>query len=915
MPHRTEDAVYTRNRLAAFNATTGVVDTAFAPNVNGSVNAVIPSNDPASMYIAGTFTSVGTTARQRIARVSTATGQVITTFNAGTVNGQIRDIRLVGSTLYIAGDFSTVGTSSRSRLAALNADTGAVLGSLNLPFAGVHNGGSTNVFKIDVTPDGGRLLAIGNFATVAGVNRRQIAMIDLTTNPATLAGWHTNFYTSTCASAFNTYMRDLDISEDGTFAVVSTTGAYRANTACDTISRFPVQTNAANLTPTWINYTGGDTSYAVEIHDGVAYVGGHMRWVNNPFAGDSAGAGAVPREGIVALDVVNGLPFSWNPGRSRGVGVFDFHVTAAGLWAGSDTLTWAGEQRHRLAFFPFAGGIAVPPDVVGSLPNDVYTLGRLSGGGTTQDDVQRRFYTGTGAPGATTVTPGTVQWRNTRGAFMVGSTLFAGQSNGTFTRRSFNGTTFGAATTIALFNNTIIADLPNITGMFYDPVDARIYYTMSGQSSLFYRGFTPESGVIGAARFTATGSVGSLNPTRVRGMFLSGGNIFFADNTTGNLFRIGFAAGAVSGNAVLADASTDWRGRDMFVWTGNPTQTTNQPPVASFTAVCSGLSCDFNAGSSSDDVAITSYEWAFQGGGTETGVITDHDFGAPGEYTVTLTVRDGPGLSDTESQQVMVDVLPNEPPVAAFTYTCSALACDFNAADSSDDVAIASYEWDFGGDGEESGITAHHDFSGAGAYQVVLTVTDGDGETDTDSQVVQVTDVVPDGPAFRAAASSNANTTNASVVVPASVQAGDQLVLIVTINRSTTLSTPAGWTLLGQAADGTPRHDVVRVHPNCQCRIAGFGSQHDVGRNHEDVDGAAGIQRCSTGHGSGFVGHRGRHHHAHHAGGDDRQRRFVGSQLLVRQDERQHRLVGLRRRHRTGRVAGEQRWSGRRRRR
>ncbi len=392
-------AVYTRNRLAAFNATTGVVDTAFAPSVNGNVNAVIPSNDPASMYIVGTFTSVGPTARQRIARVSTATGQVITTFNAGTVNGQIRDIRLVGSTLYIAGDFSTVGSSSRSRLAALNADTGAVLGSLNLPFAGVHNGGSTNVFKIDVTPDGGRLLAIGNFATVAGVNRRQIAMIDLTTNPATLAGWHTNFYTSTCASAFNTYIRDLDISEDGTFAVVTTTGAYRANTACDTISRFPVQTNAANLTPTWINYTGGDTSYAIEIHDGVAYLGGHMRWVNNPFAGDSAGAGAVPREGIAALDVVNGLPFSWNPGRARGVGVFDFHVTAAGLWAGSDTLTWAGEQRHRLAFFPFAGGIAVPPDVVGTLPNDVYTLGRLSGAGTTQDDVQRRFYTGSGAPG------------------------------------------------------------------------------------------------------------------------------------------------------------------------------------------------------------------------------------------------------------------------------------------------------------------------------------------------------------------------------------------------------------------------------------------------------------------------------------------------------------------------------------
>ena len=100
-----------------------------------------------------------------------------------------------------------------------------------------------------------------------------------------------------------------------------------------------------------------------------------MRWINNPHAGDNIGAGAVPREGIVALDVVNGLPFSWNPGRTRGVGVFDFLVTDTGMWAGSDTDRWGGELRSRLAFFPWNGGATVARDLAGELPNDVYLMG------------------------------------------------------------------------------------------------------------------------------------------------------------------------------------------------------------------------------------------------------------------------------------------------------------------------------------------------------------------------------------------------------------------------------------------------------------------------------------------------------------------------------------------------------------
>ncbi|MBI5088778.1 MAG: hypothetical protein HZB15_07965 [Actinobacteria bacterium] len=58
--------------------------------------------------------------------------------------------------------------------------------------------------------------------------------------------------------------------------------------------------------------------------------------------------------------------------------------------------------------------------------------------------------------------------------------------------------------------------------------------------------------------------------------------------------------------------------------------------------------------------------------------------------------------------------------------------------------------------------------------------------------------------AFRAQASANTTATAASIVVPATVQVGDQLLLFVTANIDTTATTPTGWTLLATQQDGTP---------------------------------------------------------------------------------------------------------------
>jgi hypothetical protein len=67
------------------------------------------------------------------------------------------------------------------------------------------------------------------------------------------------------------------------------------------------------------------------------YVGGHQRWLDNPFGSNSCGTGCVPRPGIGAIDPTTGKALSWNPMRTRGVGAKELTLTAAGLWVGSDT--------------------------------------------------------------------------------------------------------------------------------------------------------------------------------------------------------------------------------------------------------------------------------------------------------------------------------------------------------------------------------------------------------------------------------------------------------------------------------------------------------------------------------------------------------------------------------------------------
>jgi hypothetical protein len=340
---------YTRSNFLAFSATTGAVNS-MAPTFDGAVWALLANGS--SLYVGGNFKNVNGVAHRGLVKLNASTGAIDQTFKPVIKWGNVTEIRMVGGRLLIGGTFP-------KRLAALDPTTGADTGYLSLGITGsiASNAGSTRIYRFAVNPAGDRLVAIGNFTSVAGQPRRQGFMLRLGAT-ATLSAWHPHALDLQCsADEIPVYLRDVDFSPDGSYFVFASSGYIPKNgdvgtAVCDAASRWETADESATAHPTWINYTGGDTLHAVAATGATVYAQGHQRWMDNPFGADSAGAGAVSRPGIAALDPATGNALSWNPTKTRGVGGKDFLATSTGLWVGSDGNRFKNEFRASLAFCP-----------------------------------------------------------------------------------------------------------------------------------------------------------------------------------------------------------------------------------------------------------------------------------------------------------------------------------------------------------------------------------------------------------------------------------------------------------------------------------------------------------------------------------------------------------------------------------
>ncbi|HEV8238859.1 MAG TPA: PKD domain-containing protein [Thermoanaerobaculia bacterium] len=188
--------------------------------------------------------------------------------------------------------------------------------------------------------------------------------------------------------------------------------------------------------------------------------------------------------------------------------------------------------------------------------------------------------------------------------------------------------------------------------------------------------------------------------------------------------------GTSDGNEILHYPYSDPRG----------TSQCDQPPVAQFIAACGGFSCLFDGTDSTDDHNIVSWAWAFGDGSTGTGSTTSHVYATVGTFTVTLTVTDDAGHTNSTSQTV--HTTQDDPPYASFYVVCNGRTCSADAEGSTDDVGIVNYTWTWGDGQTTSGGSSFsapsHTYAASGTYTITLVVTDARNQTATTSHAVTV---------------------------------------------------------------------------------------------------------------------------------------------------------------------------------
>lgn len=228
-----------------------------------------------TLFLAGSFESLGGKKRNSLAAIDLVTNQV-TSWNPNP-NNSVNHMQLIDSTLYIAGNFDTIGGLARNELAAVSTSTGFID-----PWNPLENW--TNNFFMDIHASQNKIFIAGSFQNPSGA---QMKLLVVNRFSGQLINW--NF-------GFNDDIRTLEGSGDTLFVG----GRFRkvSGVAKDGFAAFKI--SSGTLLPMTFPVQGGDVWEIKKINN-TLYFGGIFGWQysNEKFA--------------YAMDIPSGVLKSWNP--------------------------------------------------------------------------------------------------------------------------------------------------------------------------------------------------------------------------------------------------------------------------------------------------------------------------------------------------------------------------------------------------------------------------------------------------------------------------------------------------------------------------------------------------------------------------------------------------------------------------
>jgi hypothetical protein len=297
------------------------------PDANGPVSSIAVSCD--TVFVGGSFTTIGGTNRNRIAALNIFTGRA-TGWNPD-ADGIVLKIALAGDVVYAGGKFTEIGCQPRSFLAALDIDSAQA--TLWNPRA------DSGVAGLAVS--GGAVVAGGAFSP-GGKARKNVAAFDARTGK--LLDWNPSITGSRLINAAPYEGVEVMVARSNTLYL----GGYFSFVSGQPRSGLAAVDGATGALEPWDPNPDGVVKSLAASEDAI-YVGGLF-----------ASIGGQSRTNIAALYPVTGNAAGWNPAANDKVAALS--VSGTTVYAGGLFTEIAGMPRRRLAALDADSGAALSWD-------------------------------------------------------------------------------------------------------------------------------------------------------------------------------------------------------------------------------------------------------------------------------------------------------------------------------------------------------------------------------------------------------------------------------------------------------------------------------------------------------------------------------------------------------------------------